>query len=260
MKAFRMKFSHVAIGIVTVTLIIGSLVFVLENQSQGSAQPDMKEVVFSVLPQTSSTAVTIGRVTLDTPGFIAVRTVEGSRLGQIVEISPYLLSGEHTNITIELGEFYDGTSELVAVVYQDDKNDMTFNDFDQPMRDTRGDVIARYVKTGEKVSPALFTNTGEDMPHMMGGMKMETVRYTNAGYEPPFLSVPVGTMIQFVNESDAEMWVASNEHPAHTDLPTFDQFGLSSKGSTYTYVFDQVGSWAYHDHLNPEREGVVEVN
>lgn len=254
-----MKPFYIAIGIVTTTLILGCLAFVLKNQTDGTVQPETKEIVFSVLPQTSSSSVTIGSLTLSKSGFIAIRSIDGDRLGQIVEISPYLLSGKHTNLIIDLGEFYDGVSELIAVVYQDDKSDMVFNDFDQPMRDTRGDVIARYVKTDKVVSSVLFTSTGENMPHMMGGMKMETVRYTNAGYEPSLLSVPVGTMVQFVNESDDEMWVASNEHPAHTDLPTFDQFGLSPKGSTYMYVFDKAGSWAYHDHLNPEREGVIEV-
>ncbi len=255
-----MKLFDIAQAVVAGTLVIGSFVFILQNQSQNSVLPETKEVVLSVSPQTSSTAVVIERVVLKTPGFVAIRSIESNRLGQIIEITPYLLSDEHKNITIELGEFYDGKSELVAVVYQDDKNDMTFNDLDQPMRDAQGKVVARYVKTGELVPTALFTNSGENVPHMMGDMKMETVRYTNTGYEPPLLSVPVGTMVEFVNESDDEMWVASNEHPAHTDLPTFDQFGLSPKGSTYTYTFDKAGTWTYHDHLNPEREGMIQVD
>ena len=254
-----MKLSHIAIGIIAVTLIAGFYLSQLTDQSRNSIRATTEEVVLSVVPQVSSSTVTISVVTLTEPAFVAVRSIEDNRLGQIIEISPYLLSGKHTNIKIELGEFYDGKSDLVAVVYQDDKSDMIFNDFDQPMRDSSGNVIARYVKTGESVSSTLFKSTGGDMPHLMGGMKMETVRYTNTGYEPPLLEVPVGTMVQFVNESDDEMWVASNEHPAHTDLPTFDQFGLSPKGSTYMYTFDKAGTWAYHDHINAEREGVIKA-
>lgn len=256
-----MKLLYVGIAIVAIILIIGSFVFVFQNQnqSQNNVQSETKETTLSVLPQTSTSSVTIDHLTLTKSGFVAIRSIEGQRLGQIVEISPYLLLGEHTNLTIELGEFYDGTSELIAVVYQDDKTDMVFNDLDQPMRDAGGEVIARYIKTGETVASVLFANTGENAPHVMGNTKMETVRYTNIGYEPSLLSVPLGTMVQFVNESDDEMWVASNEHPSHTDLPTFDQFGLSPKGSTYTYTFDEAGAWSYHDHLNPEREVMVQV-
>lgn len=254
-----MKLSYIGIGIVASVLIVSSFVFVLKNQPQDSAQPETESVTLSVLPQTSSTSVTISSLTLTSPGFIAIRSINGDRLGQIIEISPYLLSGKHRNIVIELGEFYDGISELVAVVYQDSKSDMVFNDFDQPARDARGDVTARYIKTGDSVPSVLFANTGANMPHMMGGMKMEIVRYTNTGYEPPLLEIPLGTVVQFVNDSDDEMWVASNEHPAHADLPTFDQFGLSPKGSTYMYTFDEAGVWSYHDHLNPEREGVIKA-
>ena len=244
-------------------VVLGAGVLIINNKntapqdSVSIAEP--AETILTVTPQSPSDAVTIERVFLSQSGFVAIRALEVGRLGQIIEVSSFLLSGEHTNLTIKLGEFYDGTSELIAVVYQDDKNDMIFNDFDQPMRDARGDVVARYIKTGEVIPSTLFASTGETASHVMGNTKMETVRYTNTGYEPPLLSVPAGTMVQFVNESDDEMWVASNEHPAHTDLPTFDQFGLYPKGSTYEYTFDEAGSWAYHDHLNPEWEGMVQV-
>ncbi len=257
---------NVKIGLTALVLLaFAGGVYYFQNSEQvtknekrlGLAEAD--ETILVVPPQISSTTVTIERIVLNNPGYVTIRSAESGRLGQIIEISPYLLPGEHINLSIDLGEFYDGESELVVVLYQDNKNDMVFNDLDQLMLDTDGKAIARYVKTGEAVQPTLFANTGESMPHSMGNTKMETVRYTNTGYEPPLLEIPLGTMVQFINESDDEMWVASNEHPAHTDLPTFDQFGLSPKGSTYIYTFDEAGAWAYHDHINPEREGTVQV-
>jgi plastocyanin len=212
-----------------------------------------------VSPQIVETTVFIERITLNHSGFLVVRSLENGRLGQIIEISPYLDVGEHESITIDLGDFYDGNTDLVVVIYQDAENDLIFNDLDQPMRNANKHVIAKYVKTGENVTSELFINTGESTPHMMGGMKMETVRFTNQGYIPSELEVSVGTMVQFVNESDGEMWVASNEHPGHTDLPTFDQFSPSSKSSTYTYTFDEFGTWSFHDNLKPSFEGTVNV-
>lgn len=63
----------------------------------------------------------------------------------------------------------------------------------------------------------------------------------------------------FVNESSTGMWVASNEHPGHSILPTFDQFKSTSNGTIYNYVFDKVGSWIYPDHLKPAVVGAVKL-
>jgi plastocyanin len=251
---------HLTAGLVIVSGI--AFVFIRsQNDSKQIAVPESQssETVLVVSPQTASTSVTMERVSLPAPGFIAVRSLDNGRLGQVIEISKYLNVGEHTNVTINLGDFYDGNPNLMVVVYQDAKDDKVFNDLDQPMLDVNQNVIAVYVKTGEPVAPELFTSTGEPAPHVMGGMKMETVRYTNHGYEPSQLEVPIGTMVQFVNESDSPMWVASNEHPGHGILPTFDQFKSTTKGTTYTYVFDKIGSWEYHDHLKPAVVGTVSV-
>jgi plastocyanin len=250
--------------VITGLVILSAIVFVFvrnQNDSKQIVVPELQsnQTTLVVSPQTASTTVTVERVSLPTSGFIAVRSLDGGRLGQIIEISKYLTVGEHTGITINLGDFYDENPNLIVVAYQDVKDDKVFNDLDQPMLDANKTVIAKYVKTGEVVASQLFASTGEPAPHMMGGMKMETVRYTNQGYVPAQLEVPVGSMVQFVNESDNEMWVASNEHPGHSILPTFDQFKSTAKGTTYTYVFDKVGSWSYHDHLKPAVVGMVKV-
>lgn len=213
-----------------------------------------------VIPQSVlESKVVVERVKLSNPGFLVVRSVENGRLSQIIEVSSYLTAGEHKNITIDLGDFYDGATDLVVAVYKDAENDRLFNDLDQPMLTKNNTIIARYVKTGKEVSSELFTNTENPLPHTMGGVKIKTVRYTNQGFVPTQLAVSVGTAVQFVNESDTAMWVASNDHPGHTNLPTFDQFSSSEKNSTYTYTFDQKGMWSFHDHLQPTFVGVVEV-
>ncbi len=226
-----------------------------------SSTPRQKEMeILIVLPQPeASTTVFIERIAIKSPGFLAVRSIENGQLGQIIEISSYLIAEEHLNIAIDLGEFYNGNTDLIVVVYDDANNDQIFNDLDQPMVNSDNNVIARYVKTGTAVATQMFTNIGESASHMMGGMKMETVRYTNLGYVPNQLEIPVGTMVQFINESDDNMWVASSEHPGHTDLPTFDQFTATAKTSVYRYTFDQVGTWSFHDHLKPEFIGIISV-
>ncbi len=101
------------------------------------------------------------------------------------------------------------------------------------------------------------------------------VVYTNKGFEPVFITVQVGTTVEWVNESDKLMWVASDDHPSHTDLPGFDQKGSEGNVSPpqslvpiayahggveiYRYTFLEKGTWEYHNHLVPADRGTVVV-
>lgn len=204
-----------------------------------------------VSPQDARTSATIDSATLARAGFLIVRGGDGRRIGQVIEISRYLTAGEHENIKIEFGDFYTYSEDdqLVVMIYRDD-GDGTFNELDEPVNST-----AVFVETGEGVPPSVF----EEQVAPVDGMGMVTVRYTNAGFEPAKLTVPSGTMVEFINQSDNEMWVASNVHPEHDLLPTFDQFKGVGKSQNYMYTFDQKGTWAYHDHINPALEGVIIV-
>jgi len=216
----------------------------------GSSAPAQAEKLV-VAPQEARTSVIVGSATLTHGGFLVVRGGDGTRIGQVIEISRYLAAREHENIAIELGDFYeyDTDDQLVVMVYRDD-GDTTFNELDEPVNST-----AVFVETGEGVPPAVF----EDQVAPADGMGMVTVRYTTTGFQPAQLTVPIGTMVEFVNQSKTAMWVASNVHPEHEILPTFDQFKEVPKGQSYMYTFDTKGSWAYHDHINPSFEGVITV-
>lgn len=208
--------------------------------------------ILVVSPQEARTAVKIDQAMLTQGGYIVVRGSDGKRLGQIIEISRYLKADEHEDIVIDLGDFYSYSvdDQLIAMIYHDD-GDKTFNDLDQPLKATP----AVFIKTGKSVPPSVL----EQQVAALNGMGMETVRYTNDGFQPAKLTVPVGTMVEFINQSDEPMWVASNVHPEHEMLPTFDQFKEVSKGQSYMYTFDKKGIWPYHDHINASIEGEIIV-
>lgn len=211
-----------------------------------------------VQPQSGADTVQADRVTLTEGGFLAVRAVDNNRLGQIVEISEYLAPGTHNNLSIPLGEFYDGGEELIVMMYEDAGNDKIFNDLDQPYAED-GIPVAVYVATGQPVPESVVINTTAQGIPLMNMGTMEFITYTDNGFEPKDVTVSLGTMVHFVNESSIDMWVASDDHPAHTDLPTFDQFKGGKPGEQFVYVFDQVGEWKYHDHLNPTAGGTIVV-
>ncbi len=255
-----MKRSYYILGLIILGGFLLAAKYYTNSQILHSVtKPQTVGTSLQVSSQIATSSVVINSVTLPTAGFLAVRTVEGDRLGQVVEISQYLTKGKHTDITINLGDFYEGGKALLVMAYTDDRNDKVFNDVDQPLL-VDGIPLARYVSTGEPV-PANIANNNQNANalHTMGTSTMATVRYTDTGFEPKELSVPVGTIVMFVNESSAGMWVASNEHPGHSILPTFDQFKISPKGSTYGYTFDVKGMWTYHDHSKPDMIGTVDV-
>ena len=86
-----------------------------------------------------------------------------------------------------------------------------------------------------------------------------TVSYTGSGFTPSTITVEAGTTVTFTNNSSKSMWVASSVHPSHKDLPGFDQLKGSGNGTSYSYTFEKLGQWSYHNHLSPGYKGTVIV-
>jgi plastocyanin len=85
------------------------------------------------------------------------------------------------------------------------------------------------------------------------------VMYTDGGFGPEITTVKRGNVVTFVNESSRSMWVASAMHPTHQLLPGFDQLKSVGTSGTYEYTFTKVGTWKYHNHMNPTDTGTVVV-
>lgn len=96
--------------------------------------------------------------------------------------------------------------------------------------------------------------SGQQPP--VGGV---TVKVKDSGFEPATITIGAGQSVTFVNESSSAIFVASNPHPTHTDLPEFQSKNIEV-GKSYSFTFTQLGSWGYHDHLNPTHRGTVVVN
>jgi plastocyanin len=87
---------------------------------------------------------------------------------------------------------------------------------------------------------------------------MEVI-YTDSGFMPETITVKSGSTITFTNNSTKRMWVASDPHPVHTNYSGFDALKGYGQDETYLFTFDQVGTWNYHDHLNPSNKGIIIV-
>lgn len=95
----------------------------------------------------------------------------------------------------------------------------------------------------------------------------EQIVFTEQGYAPLSLVVPLGSIVTFVNKSAQPMWPASAMHPTHSIYPTaggcigstFDACAQVLPEGTWAFTFDQKGTWKYHDHLNPRFFGQITV-
>lgn len=97
--------------------------------------------------------------------------------------------------------------------------------------------------------------------------KENVVIYADSGYSPAVLKIKKGEMVVFKNQSSKAMRPASAMHPTHRVYPTtggclgstFDACVGIQPGKTWSFKFDILGTWKYHDHLNPGATGAIAV-
>ena len=93
----------------------------------------------------------------------------------------------------------------------------------------------------------------------------QIIKMTPNGFEPNEVTIDTNSTVIFVNQDKVQRWPASNIHPTHTLYPEkggcigskFDACGGVKPGEAYEFVFEQKGSWGYHDHLRPGLQGVI---
>ncbi|HEY7147894.1 MAG TPA: cupredoxin domain-containing protein [Gaiellaceae bacterium] len=85
------------------------------------------------------------------------------------------------------------------------------------------------------------------------------VKFTDNGFEPSTLTINSGDTVKFENDSSDDFWPASNVHPTHLLYPGFDAKKPILSGDSYSFTFTKVGSWGYHNHLEPDVQGTIVV-
>ena len=85
------------------------------------------------------------------------------------------------------------------------------------------------------------------------------VTLTDKGFEPDEVYVKAHGTVTFSSDRDRPFWPASNPHPTHELYPEFDPKAPVDPESSWTFTFDRVGDWGYHDHLRSYFTGVIHV-
>lgn len=84
------------------------------------------------------------------------------------------------------------------------------------------------------------------------------VAYTENGFDPQELTVEVGTKVTWMNAGGASLQIASAPHPIHTNYPKLNQQAVAG-GESVSFVFNDTGTFKYHNHLNASHTGSVTV-
>ena len=115
--------------------------------------------------------------------------------------------------------------------------------------------------------------------------KEYTIEITSSGFSPNNLEILEGDSVTWINKDSKEHWPASASHPTHTvytggdydetgsymgsqacksegiaKTGAFDPCKGLGEGESWSFVFDEKGSWNYHDHLVSGRFGKIIVN
>ena len=82
---------------------------------------------------------------------------------------------------------------------------------------------------------------------------------TESGFEPPTITIPQNSEVEFKNLDNTLRWPASDIHPTHGIYPQFDPKKPIQPGDSWVFKPKKVGTWKYHDHLLPHQRGTVTV-
>jgi plastocyanin len=108
-------------------------------------------------------------------------------------------------------------------------------------------LIARII---DNSSPIPITKTDE--------VKTAEIKITKNGFVPANLLVAKGTKVTWTNSDKTNHQLQANPHPTGESLPGLKSEILHNQ-QTYTYTTDTLGTFSYHDHLNPTTNGIIEV-
>ncbi|MDO8625227.1 MAG: hypothetical protein Q7R47_04025 [Candidatus Diapherotrites archaeon] len=114
---------------------------------------------------------------------------------------------------------------------------------------------------------------GNNPPPSTPSPKSATINITANGYEPATVTIAKGGTVTWVNDTDTLNWPASAKHPTHTTYPgsgiekcataeqpgIFDACHALAKGEEFSFTFNSVGQWAFHDHIAAKTFGKVIV-
>lgn len=91
------------------------------------------------------------------------------------------------------------------------------------------------------------------------GATAHSIKLTQDGFYPAQITVRKGDTVTFSTDLDKPFWPASSFHPSHALYAGFDPQKPILPTAQWSFEFNEEGQWGYHDHLDPQKVGEVNV-
>ncbi|MFO7966155.1 MAG: PQQ-dependent sugar dehydrogenase [Archaeoglobaceae archaeon] len=168
--------------------------------------------------------VNIDSVYFDEPGYVVVHRDDNGSPGAVIGHSD-LISGEMQDLMVNVSG--DITPTVYPMLHYDDGDGVyDFPGNDSPVS-VDGQVVVKSITLSKKV--------------MIQGF----------AFSPSSITVPAGMEVVWENQDGTTHTVTSRDG-------VFDS-GNIADGETYSYTFDEAGTYEYYCTIHPSMEGVVEV-
>ena len=124
-----------------------------------------------------------------------------------------------------------------------------------------GIVFLIYNFSQQPLNTAGVINNPEENSQGTAG---NVIEITSSGFTPSELTISRGETVTWVNKDTEEHWPASAIHPTHQAYPgsgiekcgtseqnmIFDACHNLTPGESFSFTFNEVGTWNYHEHLD----------
>ena len=113
-------------------------------------------------------------------------------------------------------------------------------------------LILVLLSIGVVVYKSIFkskTDSPEETQTLVTNEALITV--TNDGFDPATITIAKGTQITWTNGATEPHQVAADPYPKNDSIPGFDSTIILQQDESYSFTFEQTGTFTYHDELNP---------
>jgi len=77
------------------------------------------------------------------------------------------------------------------------------------------------------------------------------VSITKDGFVPATITVSKGTQLTWTNTDTEPHQVAADPYPKNDSIPGFDSTIILQQDESFSFTFEQSGTYTYHDELHP---------
>lgn len=107
----------------------------------------------------------------------------------------------------------------------------------------------------------LSFNKGSGSANVKGIKQIDdglTVSITDSGFQPQTLKIKADQTVTWHNDSSNQVSINSDPHPTHTKYPPLN-LGILSPKEAISLKFPTLGTFGYHNHLDPSQTGTIIV-